>query len=102
MSKKNPNATSDALVYLARRDLSPAHGSTLKKLLRAARISAGLRPLRRAKRQFFPVGVYLNGGSRYLVEKAADLHFTKGYRVAPGVPLKLTKLPAPAGAALAA
>lgn len=92
MTKKNTNAMSDALVYIGRREIHPGKGSSIRKLIRGARISAGLRPLRRAKRQFFPVAVFFEAGGCHLVERAADLHFTKGYRPAVGVAPRITAL----------
>lgn len=93
MTKKdNTEGMNSALVYISRRDMHPAKGSSLKKLRRAARIAAGLRPLRRKQRQFFPVDIIFKAGEPFLVERPADLHFTKGYRPAIGVADRHSKI----------
>lgn len=47
MSKKtNTRALSDGAQYMSRRNVSAAHGSSLKKLRTGARIAHGLRPLK--------------------------------------------------------
>ncbi|GJD31469.1 hypothetical protein PMNALOAF_2728 [Methylobacterium adhaesivum] len=89
MSKKNAAAMNDGLYYISRRNISPSHGSSLKKLMRGARIAAGLRPLKMPRRQFLPAAFYIDANlGRVLVLKAFDLHPTKGFRSVPDAPLQ--------------
>lgn len=62
--------------YVRRKSISPAHGSSLRKLLRSARIAAGLRPARMPRRKVeqFPVNENFDFRITY------DLHPTKGAR----------------------
>lgn len=75
---------SDATAYLTRRRLYAGNSSSLRKIMRAQRIAAGLRPLRmpRTKTERHHVGAWSNDKitTRLFVVETAKLHPTKGFR----------------------
>ena len=75
MTKRNENATFDAALFRRTRTISAAHGSSVRKLIRANRIEAGLRPLKMKRKWTFRAEAF---GSVFT--SILTLHPNKGFR----------------------